>query len=73
MRTCCQRAARMSEPAPVPTPCRGTCRLGSDGLCDGCGRTIDEIADWIGLGVEGRRRVMDRVGRWIAREPLPGG
>ncbi len=28
----------MSEPAPVASPCRGTCRLGPDGLCDGCGR-----------------------------------
>ena len=61
----------MSDPAPVPSPCRGTCRLAPDGLCDGCGRTMQEIADWIELGAEARRRVMDRVAGWAPREPSP--
>jgi uncharacterized protein len=63
----------MSDPAPVPSPCRATCRLGADSVCDGCGRTIREISEWIELGVEARRHVMDRVGSWIPREPAPRG
>jgi len=58
----------MSEPSPIPTPCRGTCRLGSDGLCDGCGRTIHEIAGWVALTAETRDRVLERVRRWTPRE-----
>lgn len=63
----------MSEPAPVASPCRGTCRLGPDGLCDGCGRTIREIAEWIELGAEARRQVMERLWAWTPREPAPRG
>ena len=31
----------------VPSPCINICRLSADtGLCEGCQRTIDEIARW---------------------------
>ena len=30
-------------PVPVPSPCIGICHLGSDGLCEGCLRSGDEI------------------------------
>jgi predicted Fe-S protein YdhL (DUF1289 family) len=56
------------NPTATPTPCRSTCRLGSNGLCDGCGRTIDEIAAWAGLPLEARLRVMERVRNWLPRE-----
>ena len=38
----------MSEPsAPVPSPCTSVCRMDArTGWCEGCLRTIDEIADW---------------------------
>lgn len=29
----------------VPSPCINICR-GERGLCTGCGRTLDEIAQW---------------------------
>jgi predicted Fe-S protein YdhL (DUF1289 family) len=33
--------------APVPSPCIDVCRMNPDtGWCDGCLRTIDEIAGW---------------------------
>ncbi|MGH8226133.1 MAG: Grx4 family monothiol glutaredoxin [Gammaproteobacteria bacterium] len=28
------------------SPCIGTCRIGADGCCEGCLRTLDEIACW---------------------------
>ncbi len=33
--------------APVPSPCISVCRMDPDsGLCEGCLRTLDEIAAW---------------------------
>ncbi len=55
-------------PEPMVSPCRQICRLGADGRCDGCGRTLDEIARWSGLGSDERRRVMARVRTWTVRD-----
>ncbi len=34
-------------PSNVPSPCVGVCRMnGATGWCEGCLRTIDEIAHW---------------------------
>jgi len=52
---------------PLPSPCRNVCRLGGDGLCDGCGRTVNEIARWIRMSAEERRTVMARVADWRVR------
>jgi len=30
----------------VPSPCNGICTLGRQDICLGCGRTIEEIAEW---------------------------
>lgn len=33
--------------APVPSPCINVCRMSPvHGLCEGCHRTLDEIAAW---------------------------
>jgi len=35
------------QPAGVASPCVSVCRMdGTSGLCEGCLRTIDEIAHW---------------------------
>jgi predicted Fe-S protein YdhL (DUF1289 family) len=49
------------------SPCRQICRMGADGLCDGCGRTIDEIAVWLWLTPSERRAIMTRVEGWEPR------
>ena len=49
------------------TPCRQVCRMGVDGLCDGCGRTMDEIARWLNLAPRKRSAVMRRVLHWEPR------
>lgn len=46
---------------PILSPCIGICRLGSDGLCEGCLRSGDEIARWVAMGESERRRLMDEV------------
>jgi predicted Fe-S protein YdhL (DUF1289 family) len=46
---------------PVPSPCIGICRLGGDGLCEGCHRTAEEIAGWLAYSDEQRRHLMNDV------------
>lgn len=43
------------------TPCVGVCRMGADGLCTGCRRTLAEIAGWGALGEAERRAWMRDV------------
>ena len=43
----------------VDTPCVKVCVIDAvTGLCQGCGRDIDEIARWAELDAEERRRIM---------------
>lgn len=51
-------------PAPVPSPCISICRIdAATGWCEGCLRTLDEIANWSALTDADKRAV------WAA---LPG-
>jgi uncharacterized protein len=48
--------------ARVPSPCIGVCRIDADtGLCDGCLRTLDEIAAWSTLDDASRRAVWQAI------------
>lgn len=57
------------DPAPtsaLPTdlphsPCIGLCSAGFDAVCRGCGRTTDEIANWLFMDDAQRRGVWRRV------------
>jgi hypothetical protein len=45
-------------PQGIPSPCVSVCRMNAaSGLCEGCLRTLDEIAAWSSLADEGKRRV----------------
>jgi predicted Fe-S protein YdhL (DUF1289 family) len=50
------------EDAAIASPCIAVCRLAADGICEGCGRSIDEIAAWRGLSVADKRAVLDAAG-----------
>lgn len=42
----------------VPSPCNGVCRIdAASGWCEGCRRSLDEIAAWSGMNDEQRREV----------------
>jgi uncharacterized protein len=46
----------------APSPCVSVCLMGSDSeLCDGCFRTLDEIAAWSGMDDDGKRGVWQRL------------
>ncbi|MGO4158362.1 DUF1289 domain-containing protein [Cupriavidus sp. YAF13] len=53
------RGAQAAQRAqPVPSPCRNVCRMdAASGYCEGCLRTIEEIAAWSGSDEAGRRRI----------------
>lgn len=50
-------------PAPgVASPCTSVCTIDqASGLCAGCFRTLDEIADWIRFSDEEKRAVVDAL------------
>ena len=50
--------------APVPSPCVNVCRMSPrTGLCEGCWRTLDEIAAWSTLDDAAKRRVWQAIDR----------
>lgn len=53
----------VSDPA---SPCTGVCRLDTGGTCTGCGRSMDEIAEWPWASAARRREIAA-----AARERLP--
>lgn len=58
----------MSEP--VPSPCTGVCRIDPrTGYCEGCRRTIEEIAAWSRLDDDDKRAVWRR----LQARPAPQG
>lgn len=45
--------------APLETPCIDVCEIdAASGLCSGCGRTLDEIANWATMSPGQRRAIM---------------
>lgn len=43
----------------VPSPCIGVCFIEPDsGLCRGCRRTLDEIANWLEMSADEKRATL---------------
>jgi uncharacterized protein len=56
----------------VPSPCNSVCRMSPrTGLCEGCLRTIDEIASWSRMSDDEKRAVWERIDR-RRNEPRAG-
>jgi len=57
----------ISPPPALESPCIRLCRIDpSSGLCEGCGRTLAEIAGWLAMSAETRRAVMADLPRRLA-------
>ncbi len=53
---------RTANPATVPSPCIDVCKIdASTGWCEGCLRTIDEIAAWGALDNRAKRDIWKRL------------
>ena len=51
-----------TKPSPVASPCTGVCRIDpASGWCEGCARTLDEIAAWGSLDTAARRAVCKQL------------
>jgi len=51
-----------SEQAKVPSPCTDICRIDpASGWCEGCLRTLDEIAAWGNIDDAARREIWKRL------------
>jgi uncharacterized protein len=45
-----------------PSPCTGVCRIApQSGTCEGCRRTLSEIADWPMLSAREKAAVLDQL------------
>jgi predicted Fe-S protein YdhL (DUF1289 family) len=54
------------------SPCVKICTLDArSGLCLGCGRTIDEIAQWTTMSAEERQRLMTELPGRLATSAAP--
>ncbi|MFZ4480190.1 MAG: DUF1289 domain-containing protein [Rhodoferax sp.] len=52
----------MTRPENLPSPCISVCRMNElTGLCEGCWRSIDEIARWGNADAEDRRTILLRI------------
>jgi uncharacterized protein len=52
----------MNDQVCVPSPCISVCRMdGRSGWCEGCLRTLDEIAAWSTLSDADKRAVWDSL------------
>lgn len=55
-------AAADPSPSPVPSPCISVCKMDrATGWCEGCLRTIDEIAGWSRMDDDAKRAVWSRL------------
>ena len=51
-----------SETDTVPSPCINICRMNErSGWCEGCGRTLEEIADWSAYSAAQKRAVLAQL------------
>jgi predicted Fe-S protein YdhL (DUF1289 family) len=63
------------KPAPadaVKSPCISVCQMDPrSGLCEGCLRTLDEIAGWISFSDDEKREVLSRLRERRAHSAQP--
>lgn len=66
----------MQRPMVTPSPCTGECRVGAQGVCRGCGRTLEEIAAWSTASEEQRAAIAKaaagRRDRWSGEAAANG-
>ena len=54
-----ERAQSIRDGGELVSPCISVCRMSAaTGLCEGCGRTREEVARWGSLSEEERLRIM---------------
>jgi uncharacterized protein len=55
-------ANAVSPSQEIASPCINVCKMNPDtALCEGCWRTLDEIAAWSGMSAEDKRSVLAQL------------
>ncbi len=50
-----------------PSPCTSICRIAQDtGWCEGCQRTLEEIADWPMLSGHEKKQILEQLPNRVA-------
>ena len=63
------RMVRLGLVKEVPSPCMSVCRMDAvTGYCDGCRRTLEEVADWGRLDEGGKRAIWALIEERLALE-----
>ena len=63
------RLVRMSLVSEVPSPCMSVCRMDAvTGWCEGCRRTLEEVADWGRMDDGGKRVIWALIEQRLALE-----
>lgn len=63
------RVAELPADGPVLSPCISVCRMdAATGLCEGCFRTLDEIAGWSRMDDMQKRAVWLRLAERVGPE-----
>lgn len=52
---------KRGAPSTPPSPCISMCKMGPDGLCQGCLRTLDEIVAWSKADDDYKRAVWQAI------------
>lgn len=45
----------------IKSPCVNICQVNLEGVCQGCGRTTDEIAKWWSMTNEEKQQVLENI------------
>lgn len=53
----------------VPSPCTGVCTLDAENVCIGCGRRLDEIAEWSQASNPRKQRIVELARARVAAQP----
>ncbi len=63
-----QKASGKSDPQTVASPCMSVCQMdATTGLCVGCLRTLDEIAQWGNASAAFKRAVWTNIEARLAK------
>ena len=64
--------ATKAESHQVASPCISVCNINDDtGLCEGCFRTLDEIAVWSQMDNAARQEIWSRITQRAAQSKTP--
>lgn len=59
------------KPQTVPSPCRRICGLDDEGYCTGCGRSVDDIREWLNMDEQAKRECVARARQRLGQRKPP--